>query len=225
MKKRNLMLIISILSISQANAGSIIKCVDHTGWMLYSERTSKNGKALMSVIACDDLSKNTSSDDLQQRTQRLLDQYTDQEREDAVHRLAKVKASIKVDVEEAAYRIKVREIAKFLNDVEAARKENNWQYNKKLLFRYNRQWVRTRAIFGPITSNVIKLNNIVSLLLTLLIPRFLVYTNKYGIYYTHVKRRSGSIFLINCFSIDFVNLQGAILQIQADRTYKQLTKN
>jgi hypothetical protein len=122
MKKRHLMFIIYVLSFSQANAVSLIKCVDDKGGVFYEETTSKNGKALISVMACEDLSKHPSSEDLQQRTQNLLDNKTGQEREEALARLNRVEASIHVQQEEAAYRIKVRETANFLDDVEAARK-------------------------------------------------------------------------------------------------------
>jgi hypothetical protein len=125
MKKRHLMFIIYVLSFSQANAVSLIKCVDDIGRVFYEETTSKNGKALMSVMACEDLSKHPSSEDLQQRTQNLLENKTGQEREEALARLNRIEASIHVQQEEAAYRIKVRETAKFLDDVGAARKENS----------------------------------------------------------------------------------------------------
>jgi hypothetical protein len=118
---RHLIFIISILSFSQANAASLIKCVDNIGQVFYEESTSKNGKSLMSVMACEDLSKHPSSEDLQHRTQDLLNNKTGQEREEALALLSRVIASIRVKQEEAVYRIKVRETAKFLDDVMTAR--------------------------------------------------------------------------------------------------------
>lgn len=119
--KKYVMFIVSIFSFSQADAG-ISKCVDESGTIYYADHASKAGNELMSILACENISKNPSAKELQQRTQKLFEKKTDQERAETLARLNKTNALIHLEGEKASYRIKVRETARFLDDVEAARK-------------------------------------------------------------------------------------------------------
>jgi len=122
MRKPTIHVIVFILGFSQANA-DVIKCVDESGYTWYSNTGQKTLKELMSILACENTSKyHSSTEELQQRTQKLFADKTAQEQEEAYVRLNRLRALMKVDAEEAYYRIKVRETAKFLDDVEAARK-------------------------------------------------------------------------------------------------------
>jgi|GEM_PF-6086789 len=121
--KKYVMFIVSIFSFSQAQADlGISKCVDESGTIYYADHSSKAGNELMSILACENISKNPSVVELQKKTQKLFEKKTDQEREEALARLNKTKVLMQVEGEKASYRIKVRETAKFLDDVEAARK-------------------------------------------------------------------------------------------------------
>jgi hypothetical protein len=120
--KKHVIYVVSILGFSQANA-DVIKCVDESGYIWYSNTGQKTLKELMSILACENTSKyHSSTEELQQRTQKLFADKTAKEREEAYSKLAKIRAIRQVEAEEANYRIKVREMAKFLDDVEAARK-------------------------------------------------------------------------------------------------------
>ena len=124
MKKQYVMFILCVLNFSQANAETI-KCVNESGRVFYADSTSKEtGKELMSILTCVSLKKSSeySTEELQQMTQKSFEKKTDQEREEASARLDRVRILQEIEGEEARYRIKVRETAKFLDDVEAARK-------------------------------------------------------------------------------------------------------
>lgn len=104
----------------------LVKCVDNAGSVFIESCTSRLGKELIKTIACDNLFKNPNSSKLLlERTKYLLLQMTSKQRLDALTRIMKAKALDRKESEESeetAYRQKVRETAKFLDDVEAARK-------------------------------------------------------------------------------------------------------
>ena len=108
MKKQYLMLIISVLSFSQGNA-AIIKCLDSSGRLWYKDSNTEDGlreirEMINNGLTCENFDKRSPE-------QKLKDEK-------------KLKAQIQLETKLAKERYyeNVRATARFLDDVDAARK-------------------------------------------------------------------------------------------------------